>query len=242
MASRGKHNFPSALKQAWRLRNLDFLTQYGRAIWIRRPTSQDAGELRPSVVELLGESGFLSYELFRPLLPSPDTDYVGIENSPKTVGKVLQQPHEFQVRYADIGRYLQYERRPISVILWDDMACAGTLSWWGKAGHGARLEAALRTHSQAYGEVALIFNMSLRNRKDTREVQQLNLEVMRRELARIFSVDPALIIKDPSIAATRSPSGPYESLEFYRSELTPMVTFRAVYAAQGHHRLQGMTP
>lgn len=243
MASRGEHNFDGPLKQAWRDRNLEFLIQYGQKIWAQKPRSfRSDGELHPTVVELLGESGFLSFEMLKPFLTDPNTQYYGLEADPSVIAKVLQQPHDFRVRYGDIGRHLQYTEDPVSVILWDDMAGAGTLTWWGRNGHERRLEQALTRHCRTYGEVALIFNMSLRTRKTTNAERVLNLNVMRQKLARIFNVDPDLVIKDLSVAGEQSPAGQHDSMDFYRSRMTPMVTFRAIYASNGHHRLQGMDP
>lgn len=245
MPSGTKHEFSSPEKQEWRERNLEFLVSYGREIWEHKPrTVAGKGRLRPHVVELLGTSGHLSFELLERFLSNPKS-FIGVEKNPQTVGEAVFENREkelpFQVQYGDIGKYVYYSKDPVSVINWDDTRCAGTKSWWKE--YRPRIEQALKRHSQVVGEVAFILNMSLRGRKDPHEVHEVNIRIMREQLADIFRVRPELVVKDTTVARGRKPKHvveTYDSIEFYTSELTPMVTFRAIYDAQGHHRLQGM--
>ncbi len=260
MSSSRKSNFFKAPKHDWRVRNLQFLIDYGQSIWVKKPFRIGAkGVLHPCVVELIGESGFLSFDLFKAYLPDPLKDFIGFEEKSDAAKEIYDQglgqsKHEevrekypflnspeylFQFRKMDLARYLRYPERPVSVINWDGTKCIGNRRWWETDGYERRFASVLRQHSGPLGEVAFILNLSLAVPKETREKRVANLELFRAKLARIFQVRPELIIADTAVAGSESPTGIYNSLDFYRSESTPMVTFRAIYDARGHHRLYG---
>jgi len=235
-----EHDNPE--KQKSRQRNLDFLIKYGQAIWEDHP----GGILKPHVIELIGKSGHLSYETFKGHLANPDLDFIGVEWAREVFYHAWDkldtsgQPYKFPLERGEISKYLvsNWSKKPASVIIWDSTNSMGNRRWWSS--QGRRLQEALKGHSKAFGEVALLLTMSLRGRLDTHQKHVENLKIFRQKLMDIFRVPEGAIIKDHTVVEASNPLGEFESLEFYKAKSTSMVTFRAIYSADGHHRMRGL--